>query len=101
VSDDVTASQLPSLKSVMGTATQATAKMVVDTTAQTDHLLPPNQGLPEKGSLTAHVRGKWFSAVAGGCVRIVRRSKRAVLRKQKINLLCYRRTLEGIEMQES
>jgi hypothetical protein len=101
-SDDVTASPLPPLKSVIRTAMQTTAKMVVDTTAQTDHSFPPNQGLPEKESLSVHAREKWFSTVAGGCVRIFRQSKRAGLRKRKRNLLCHRGTVvEGIEMQES
>jgi hypothetical protein len=101
VSDDVTASQLPPLKSAIGTATQTTAKMVVDTTSQTDHSFPPNQGLPEKKSFGPHVKAKWFSVVGGGCIRIFRQSKRAVMRKRKMNLLCHRRMVEGIEMQES
>jgi hypothetical protein len=96
--DGSTASQLPPLKSVMGTATQTTVKMVLDTMAQTDHSFPPNQGLPEKESVGAHARGKWLSTIADGCVRIYRWSKRPVLKKQ---FLCYRGMMDGVEMHES
>jgi hypothetical protein len=63
-SDDVTASPLPPLKSVIGTAMRTTAKMVVDTTAQTDHSFPPNQGVFRRRRALAFTQRRSGSALS-------------------------------------